>query len=377
MSTTPTPFEEKALPPVPESPSAAAVQFSQAFQEMERAIKKGFNKLDPASQTSHDELYATMRSTPPKPATVINLHPWPLVIDGPRLLKGILIPPCPAGARFQHHHIRGWRKDWEYTEDGTLKFKAVLPIKLAGEFVLAFSNNEFSNKNGCNGGVIIYEGEGHPDKAGLVETYGPTGRVITRDEPGWDFDPEENKIPVINQVPVKRELSEILKEAIAARNAYYFKRVQAADSDYRDEKKRPFLSLEQPRLMAEVLHAEGLLPSVPVWNLATRMQQGLADDNCPSCGAPRKVDAIACSECKYALEPVECYANGIITWDQLEMHNLSTEEWEQAFEIRDQKDTAKQEAMARRAQRTAAPASQPDVDPKGSKADKGQKSDKK
>jgi hypothetical protein len=369
MSST-TVVPEKTLPPVPANAAAAAVAFSQAYQEFQQAIRRGFNKLDEQSQRNLDELQAYMRMNPPRPATIINLFPWPLSIPGARLLQGITVPACPPGQRCAWAHIRGWRRDWEYEESGALKFKAVTPIKLAGEFVFAFSANEYSIGNaGTNGGVIIYEGETHPDKAGEVETYDATGRLITNDQPGLDYEGEQ-EVPVVHKIPVRRKLDELIDAGIQTRNRAFFARVQRFDTDYRDEKKRAYLSLELPRLMAEVLHAEGLLPEVPVWNLETRMQRGLRDDNCPACGAARKIDAIVCVECKYPLEPVECYANGIITFEQLEMHNLDADQWEQALGIRQQKESARKEALERVAAKTQSATTE---DPEGHKG-KGKKS---
>lgn len=352
--------------PEAQAASAAAALFSQYNAAITQAIQKGYNKLSQVSQQRLDELYAQMRSTPPKPATVINLHPWPLMITGTRLLNGIQIAACPPGARFAHTHIRGWRKDWRYDEDGEFVFSAVTPIKLAGEFVREFSNGEFGKNNGCNGGVIIYEGERHPDKVTDVECYDANGRLMTRPEPGVDYEGEQ-EVPVIKQIPITRNLQELLKEAIEARNGYYFKRVQRTDSDYRDEKKRVYISLDTPRLMAQVLHAEGLLPEVPVWNLPTKMERGLTDDDCPACGAPRKRETIRCTECPYFFEPVEGYQLGQLPWEQLEMYPLTAEEWEQALQIKEDKESARLEAQKRLDERRAAQPPAQQAQPKNKK----------
>ena len=345
---------EPKMPPVPSDPRLASLEFSRAFEMLEQAIKKGVNKLDPVSQGRLDEMLANVRQNPPRTATVVNINPWPLNITGNRLLQGITVPACPPGARFAHTHIRGYRRDWKYAEDGTLEFMVITPIKLAGEFVFGFSQNDYSRDNGVGGGVLIYEGENHPDKVGEVETYDAMGRLVTRDQHGIEYEGEQ-PVPVIHKIPVKRDFQELLSKAIEDRNRYFFARVRKTAADYEDEKKRPLLSLELPLLMGQVLHAEGLLPEPPRWALPNRLEQGLRDDNC-HCGAPRKVDALWCSECNHPFEPVECYQVGHITWEQLEMHPLTADEWEQAFTIKAEKEGAKEEALKRIADKQKAAA---------------------
>ena len=135
----------------------AAQSWAAADPAMANSLRTGSpNKLDQTSALALKALEQQMRQTPPKPATVINLHPWPLTFGATcRFLRGITVPACEPGMPYAYLHIRGYRRDWEYNEDGSLKFKPILPIQLAAEFV-----REFSNKDTYGGGVIIYEGDG-------------------------------------------------------------------------------------------------------------------------------------------------------------------------------------------------------------------------
>jgi hypothetical protein len=157
----------------------ASQDFTHAFPEFASSKSnpgaRGVNNLDATSQHNKNEAERRLRSNRPKPATVINLHPWPLTFgSGDRFLRGITVPACHPGELYAYVHIRKTALDWEYEENGSLDFQPVLPIKLAAEFM-----REFGGKDGYGGGVIIYEGEGHPDKMGEVETYDPGGRPLT------------------------------------------------------------------------------------------------------------------------------------------------------------------------------------------------------
>lgn len=334
---------ESALKPYT-GPPATPETFPEAFPQYEQAIKKGVNNLDQESQTSLNELMSQMRSTPPKPATIINLHPWPLTFGSTNIyLRGLSVPACNPGQPFAHYHIRGYRREWEYNENGSLKFKAILPIRLAAEFV-----REFSNKDAYGGGVIIYEGEGHPDKVDLVETYDAIGRPITTSKQVVVYDEENRPIQEIGQAPVKRKLSAILAEAVAARNKFYMQRVQKADHDYRlPDGRGKWLLTDTHRLMAETLFAEGVIAKVPDWNLASRFEQGISDNNCKACGHAPQAGAYKCMHCGNILNVLEAYRDFAIEYGHAKMEMLTSDEWEEVEEIKAQRETAKLDKQTR------------------------------
>lgn len=321
--------------PVKETPENLSV----AFPTIQRAVEKGKNVLDQESQQNLDELRAQMRSTPPKPATIVNLHPWPLSLSHIRLCRGITVPACPPGQEMAWTHVRTWRTDWKYNENAALVFSAIHPIKLAGEFV-----REFSDKDNDGGGVLIYEGDSSPAKVTQVETYNPMGRPEVIEQMGFEYDEEGNKIPVPILKPIFGNFTELVKAARKMRNDIYFRKVQNADHDYRlpDGRGRKSIT-DKHRLMAEVLHAEGVIPVVPEWNLAGRMEAGLSEHDCPSCQTPTKEGAFLCANCKHILKPLEAYRNGAIEFGHMSFELLSTDEMEEAEQIRQERATRKTE----------------------------------
>jgi hypothetical protein len=288
-------------------PPATPDTFAQAFPQLETAIKKGVNNLDPESQASLNELMAQMRSNPPLPATVVNLHPWPLAFNyGSRILRGITIPACPPGQQFAHGFIRVWRKDWKYNENGNLVFSAISPIQIAAEFV-----REFSNKDNDGGGVIIYQGEKNPGKVEQVELYDVLGRALTDQVQGYEYDEENNKQPVMMFKSKFGSFADLLKSAILVRNEIYFRKVQAADHDYKlpDNKGKRNIT-DKHRMMAEVLYAEGMITKLPEWDLASRLDEGLSDSNCKACGRPVSVGGYKCTNCNNIIDVVAAFRDG-------------------------------------------------------------------
>lgn len=317
--------------------SRAAESWAAADPHLTNAIKKGVNNLDSDSQNNLNELARQMRATPPKPATVINLHPWPLSFGAAnRFLRGITVPACEPGMSYAYHHIRGYRRDWEYNENGTLRFKPILPIELAGQFV-----REFSNKDSYGGGVIIYEGEGNPEKVEMVEVYDPIGRVQTISKPVIVYDEENRPVQEMGEIPIRRKLLDLLAEARNSRNIFYMDRVQRADRDYRlPDGKGKWLINDTHKLMAEMLFAEGLITAVPEWNLASRFEQGLSETNCKSCGSPTKTGSYKCS-CGNILSPLAAYLDYAIEFEHAKMEMLTSDEREEAEAERDRRVAAK------------------------------------
>lgn len=333
------------LTPEAQQAAHASQEFARSFPIYEQAVKKGVNNLDPVSQGRLNEMRAEMRSNPSRPATVVNLHPWDLMFSaGIPLLRGIQVPACPPGQIYSFHHIRVKRFEMFYEEDGTMAYRPLRPIQLAGEFV-----REFSNKDNDGGGVIIYEGESNPDKVGTVETYDSAGRPMTMDKPGLEYDEDNRPQQIVEKHPVRRSFDEMLKEAIALRNKVYFDKVQRADRDYHlpDGRGRRLIT-EKHRLMAEVLFAEGIIPVVPEWNLASRMEQGLSENNCPACATPTRQGAFKCASCGHILSAFEAYKAGAIEYGHVSFETMSSDEWEQAEELKAEREKNRSAAFKKK-----------------------------
>jgi hypothetical protein len=313
----------------------AAQEWAVADPGFTRAKVKGVQELDQESAQARLEIMRQMRTTPPKPATIINLHPWPLTFGATsRLLRGITVPACELDMPLAYHHVRGYRLDWEYNENGTFKFKPILPIEMAAQFI-----REFSNKDAYGGGVIIYEGDLHPDKMDLVEVYDPIGRPQTTETRGFEYGEENEKIPTLLQTPVKRKLLGLIEEHTKQRNAAYLARVRKADHDYKlPDGRGKWLINDTHLLMAQVLFSQGIIQKLPEWNLSDRMEAGLAEHNCPACMASPKEGAFACSACGHILKALEAYRAGAIQWGHASMETMSSDELDEAEEIRTERE---------------------------------------
>ncbi|HEV7674382.1 MAG TPA: hypothetical protein VGQ12_07620 [Candidatus Angelobacter sp.] len=335
------------LSPAAQQTSKAAEEFAKANPMLDALIsaktaeqRKSANRLDDKSQNSLNDLRARMRSTPAKAATVINLHPWDLMFpSGIRLLRGIQIPACHPGMPFAYHHIRGYRMDWEYNEDGTQKFMEILPITLAAQFV-----REFSDQHNDGGGVIVYEGDGHPDKMGEVEVYDPIGRVQTREVPGVVFNAEDQEEAAMIAVPIKRKLSELIEEARQVRNRIYLDKYRRAYRDYNlPGGKGKFLVTPKHMLISEVLLSEGLIAKLPDWNPGDRSDEGLEQDNCKACGTPRRKGAYKCLSCNSILNALEAFKDYAIEWGHAKFDALTSDEYAEAEAIYEEREKQKAE----------------------------------
>jgi hypothetical protein len=329
--------------------SKAAVEWAAADPSLAALVqgKSKSNQLDQVSAARLRQFEQEMRANPPKAAVIINLHPFPLSFGANSvLMRGITVPACPAGQQYAHVRIPRYRRDKEYEEDGTFKFMAIHPIRLAAEFV-----REFTNKDSYGGGVIIYEGDQGPEKLfdKEIETYDPIGRLITRDERGTEYDEENNAHPVMVPVPIKKKLSLLIDEQRQQRNATYLKRVNKANHDYKlPNGKGAWLIRDTDYLMAEVLYAEHQISALPEWNLKSRLDEGMAENGCPGCGADPRAGAFKCSACGHILSAFRAYEAGAIEYGHVSMETMSSDEWEEVEEIREQREKNRAQGMKQR-----------------------------
>lgn len=327
----------------------AAVKFSQSFPEFERNAKRGQNPLDDATAGALNEWKRQMRATPPKPACVFNLNPFTLDFGmGDLYLRGIVVPAWSPGMPYPAKHvIRHPRHESFYNEDGSRGFKTILPIHMAAEFL-----REYSHKDNYGGGVIICEGDVNPEKAGPdfeVELYDPMGRPIIRLQQGIEYDAENNPVPVELEIPIKRKLSDQFEEARKSRNAFYRKQVQKAEHDWRLPDGRGKQNVTAVHdLMADILVAEGLLAKKPDWNLTSRLEEGLAGNDCKACGSTPKLGAYKCVTCGNILNALEAYKDFAIEFDHGKMAMLTSDELEEAELVKMEREDVKPAKKAKK-----------------------------
>lgn len=329
----------------------AAVKFSEVFRELlpgaseSNQVKKGQNPLDDVTRANLEELKRTVRTMGFKHATIFNLNPVSLEFGATNLyLRSIVVPACEPGMQVAKHVIRHWRHEGMYEEDGTRKFKAIFPIRMAGEFV-----REFGHKDNYGGGVIICEGDINPEKCGPdfeVEVYDEIGRPVTIAQPSVEYDEENNPIAVINQLPVKKKLWEILAAARRSRNSHYKKVVARMSRDWQlPEGRGKFNVTDVHRLMAAVLMADGELAKLPEFcTEATPEEAGLSDFTCKACGAKPKMGAYKCLSCGNILNALEAYKDFAIEFEHAKMAMLTSDELEEAELIKMEREELKKPA---------------------------------
>jgi hypothetical protein len=322
------PFTE----PKYEGPPATPDNFTQAFPDMERAVlskvapQLARNPLDPLSEKNLADLRRQVRANPFPAATVINLHPFTLQ-SSDMYLRGIVIPACEPGMDFAHHHIRSWNADKRYSEDGnSFIFTAIKPIEKAAQFLLKFANPEV-----YGGGVLIYEGDRHPNKLTDVELYSLDGRPMVRVEDGYDYDDEGHRLPSKIEIPLKGKLHELIEQERRKRNQFYLAKVTEADRWFKsgDSKKRELIT-DLHRLMQDVLVKEGVLDKPLDWNLASTLDRSKGEGKeCKSCGSVIQGDPYRCTNagCGNILKALEAFMDGAIEWGHVKIEMLPSEQY--------------------------------------------------
>lgn len=328
-----TPYQggQVRMSPEAQVASRAASEFTQSFESTFDPSKRKYNRMDRASAQNLEELTVQMRRDRPKPATVINLHPFDLQFNADNyLLRGHVVPACLPGMPYSYKALRGWRHDGgSPNEDGSRRFKAILPIDVAGQFV-----REFNDEQTFGPGVLIYLGDSHPDKTGDVEIYDVKGRPITTEQDSFDVDEDDNRIPIKVKASVIQKFSDLLADLRQRRNAYYLRRVQTAnDLASKDGGKFSSWIRHSDRLMAEVLYHEGIIDAVPGWKLATKLDKGMSEKDCPSCQRPVQKNAYRCDNCSNILDALAAFKDGAIDFEHAKIALLPDDQFTEAKEI--------------------------------------------
>lgn len=331
----------------PATPNTFATAFPEVAALVEGKAKRGVTYLDPLSLKRLDDLRRQMMASPPPHATVINILPWELSFtSGMPLLRGLQVPACHPGMPYAYYHIRSWRTERELMSDdgGSWSFSAITPIMQAGQFV-----REFLNKDNMGCGIIIYEGGQHPDKVKEVETYDAQGNPTVTEKRGVMYDEEQREIPSVIQTPVRSDLHKMIEQHRERRNQIFFSRVEEAEGWYRAEKYRHQVT-NNHHLMADVLVSEGVIPVTPFGVVASRLKQGLSEENCAACGQIVKASAYHCEHCGNIIDPFRAYMDSFIKIDHAKMEKLTAEQWEEVEkeeERRDKAKTARAKALAK------------------------------
>lgn len=240
-----------------------------------------------------------------KPATIVNLMPFPLNVNGvlhARLADagGDQVPACPVGIDYRKKVIK--EPQWSIRDEGAGmdnvdNYTPIpwLPAELAEDYA-----NEFLDRMGC-GGVIVLNGDREP----------------TQDE---------------------------LDNARKARNRWLLRKVQEAEADWADNSGRGRKNItEIHRKAAEILMHDKVLKHQPAWLLETN-NEAQKPEPCPACGVVADRNAIICKECRYVYKPLDAYKTGMIEYGNVAMDRLSTAQWKEANNIKALRDANKAKA---------------------------------
>jgi len=243
-----------------------------------------------------------------KPASIINLMPFPLNVNG--VLHGRLagpdgnqVPACRLGQPYEQKVIT--EMQWSVRDEGAGmdnidNYTPVpsTPMELAEDYA-----REFLDRMGV-GGVFTYEGDETPEVAGLQKK---------------------------------------LEEARRARNKWLLRKVHEAEADWADTTGRGRKNItELHRKAAEVLLHEKILKHQPAWLLAINAEGGEVPDPCPGCGEVSDHKASVCKGCRYVYKPIEAYKAALIEYGHIAMDRLTSDEWKEVNEIKADRDKAKQ-----------------------------------
>jgi hypothetical protein len=221
-----------------------------------------------------------LKVTGVQPATILNMNPYPLRVNGV-LLDDIVVPPCPKGRPYSLHVIREHRISWRDEQDDNWTPVESVPIILAREFESTYYSQ---------GGVVIFQGDG--ERANFLED--PT---------------------------IKQRLNEAKVRLIA----HAWKQKRDADGEWNSPNRIGARNINEiHRALVNLLLNEGEISpdDRPVWLERTRAEANLGAA-CQRCKADTKQDAMMCAACGFILDPRQAYELGEIDEENPALMRLS------------------------------------------------------
>ena len=223
-----------------------------------------------------NEVHRVMAQLGPRPASVINLHPFPLKPQGIHN-QDIQVPACPLGVAYKQYVIESYAMDIA-DRGGRFTPRPVTAIDRAKDVLL-------QNDAHRRGGVVIYMGDHAPNKknlddieaarAAMVENY---RRLYEEGETEWHRTDKSGR----------RNISDAMRWAAAY-----------------------------------LLHYR-LIQKAPEWLTRVREAADVAA-RCPMCKAEPEKDAVICVKCNYIFKPDVAFELGEITAEHNSLRRLSRE----------------------------------------------------
>lgn len=249
-----------------------------------------------------------------KPATLLNLSPFELVIN-----SGLIpykIAACPPDKRFHAHTVTTARsypvyKGNEQMSDHSIRKKwdvnILLPVQQLMEFKHSYVGESEEDNGVKQGGVVVFEGS--------AEDVNPKTEVRI---PYFIF--RKNNRYIAYET---RNLGESVQEAEAMMKIKCMAVLEQA-SRWHDSKEKQGANIQ----FAEhtwhdfALRKQWITQALPWRNSTVR-----SEDRCPRCG-DQYVSKTGVCKCSFVFDPLTAYMQGEILIDHVRMNTLSKAQWD-------------------------------------------------
>jgi hypothetical protein len=250
-----------------------------------------------------------------KPATIINLSPFPLKVETG--LWDYVVPAKPSDKPFGFLTVIGTRSFPIYRgnqemSDKSLRarydVKILLPVEQLMEFKHWYIGETDEDKLVKSGGVVVFEGDMDGIKPDTVV------RV-----PEYVFRKGRRYLRFIDRP---------LKDCIAQAKEQLYNHCHAvlieAGHDADDPQKRKNIQKYQ-HTVADFMLQQKQIQKAPSW----REVQFKAEDCCPRCNA-QYVSKTGMCKCSYVVDPLLAFMSGEIEFENVRMNTLTGEAWKKA-----------------------------------------------
>lgn len=290
-----------------------------------------------------EKVYEDLDTTPPAAATVVNLHPITLRVNGGRHFM-YSVPPCTPsmslnepGKQCTHLPLYDSCIDPVPQDSGNHTFDKVPPIWIAQQYM----NVANGNAELWGPGAFIYEGDLTPsemwEQNPLIKVFTDQGIPLFTETGGMV--PSRRRGGIVQgkqRVAVTRSYREVYMEMWERRNKAYFEIVTRMDSEYHQTEggRRKFVGINgMTRDQAQICVNLGLLLKAPEWLTATRIDAGVSPDKCSNCGSDVLSKAVMCQHCNWPVDPYQAFINKAIGVEHAALDDLSPEKLADVYRI--------------------------------------------
>lgn len=290
-----------------------------------------------------EKVYEDLDMTPPAAATVVNLHPITLRVNGGRHFTHS-VPPCTPsmslnepGQQCTHLPLYESSIDPVPQDSGNHTFDKIPPIWTAQQYM----NVANGNAELWGPGAFIYEGELTPtemwEENPMIKTFTDQGIPLFTEGTGMVASRRRGGIVQGKQrIAVTRSYREVYLDLWERRNKAYFEIVTRMDSEYHQTEggRRKFVGINgMTRDQAQICVNLGLLLKAPEWLTATRIDAGVAPDKCSNCGSDVLSKAVMCQHCNWPVDAYQAFINKGISVEHAALDDLSPEKLAEVYRI--------------------------------------------